>query len=266
MKMKFLGLCVLFLLSNAAFAQPTGRLEPRTPQGRGYYVPPQMIQLQLEWYGEWVTVAGVGRAWTPSVWSNWQPYYYGVWVWTDAYGWVWYSYEPWGYITYHYGRWWWTPEYGWVWIPGNEWSPGWVVWIEGPGYVSWAPLGPWNKPAGVIKGGGVVRGRPSVSKRNIRRPAWVTVSKESFRNGEYRYLSPKVVRKGFHQKKWAVEPPRVKPQRKMIKQIIRKRVLKGKEVFRKRFQERPLIKKTPKKTKHLEKKEQKKIKGVLKGG
>jgi len=261
MKMKFLGLCVLFLLSNTAFAQPTGRLEPRNPQGRGYYVPSRMIQLQLEWYGEWVMVPSVGRAWVPSVWSDWQPYYNGVWVWTDAYGWVWYSYEPWGYITYHYGRWWWTPEYGWVWIPGYEWSPGWVVWIEGPGYIGWAPLGPWGKPVRISTGRIVSHLRPSVSKKNIGRPAWIIVNKTSFRSGEYQYLNPKMVKRGFHQKKWRTKPPIIKPQRKMMKRVIRKRVMKGKEVFRRQFQERSVIK-TPEKPERPRKKN----KGVLKGG
>ncbi len=245
MKMKFLGLCVFVLLSNAAFAQPTGRLEPRTPQGRGYYIPPQMIQIQLEWYGEWVVVPGVGRAWAPSVWSDWQPYYNGVWVWTDVYGWVWYSYEPWGYITYHYGRWWWTPEYGWVWIPGYEWSPGWVVWIEGPSYVGWAPMDPWGNPGGIsarkVSSG---RLRP-YSGKNIRKPAWVIVSKQSFSIGNYQYLKG-----NFNKRKLVVKTPMITPDNNM-KHYILKRIINGKDVFKQKLKQNLKLKKVeqPKKKK-----------------
>jgi hypothetical protein len=93
-------------------------------------------------HGYWVDRPQYGRCWYPAyVDQGWRPYSSGHWVWTDD-GWYWESEEPWAWATYHYGRWSWDSYYGWVWVPGVEWSPAWVAWREGGGYVGWAPLSP----------------------------------------------------------------------------------------------------------------------------
>ncbi len=251
MKNRVISLSFLLLLSIGIFAQP--RLKVQKPMSRSYYIPPQMVQLQLEWYGQWVIVPSVGRVWVPSVWVDWQPYYYGMWIWTDAYGWVWYSYEPWGYITYHYGRWMWTPEYGWVWKPGYEWSPGWVVWIEGPSYVGWAPMDPWGNPAGKFSRkitSGKLKPYPG---KNIRKPAWVVVNRQSFSMGNYQYLN---LNGNFKRGKLVVKSPTITPG-KGAKHYILKRIMSGKDVFKQRLKQNLRLKK-------VKQPEKKKIKRSLK--
>src|SRR5207248_2832270 len=93
-------------------------------------------------YGRWVVIENYGRCWSPNgVDRGWRPYTVGHWVQSDR-GLTWVSEEPWGHATYHYGRWFEAPRYGWCWMPGSTWSPAWVAWRSGGGYVGWAPLGP----------------------------------------------------------------------------------------------------------------------------
>jgi hypothetical protein len=97
----------------------------------------------LDPYGYWVEDPGYGRVWRPSrVSDDWGPYTRGNWVYTREYGWVWVSDEPYGWIVYHYGHWVWSDRYGWVWVAGADWSPAWVEWCYGGGYVSWEPMPP----------------------------------------------------------------------------------------------------------------------------
>ena len=95
----------------------------------------------LDRNGSWVNINGYGWGWRPNVALGWRPYYYGHW----GYGWngclTWVSYEPWGWVPYHYGRWSYDAFYGWFWLPGAAYSPAWVYWWYGPGYVGWAPAG-----------------------------------------------------------------------------------------------------------------------------
>jgi hypothetical protein len=103
---------------------------------------------EMDRYGHWVDVDTYGLAWVPSsVAVDWTPYSVGRWCYRPLYGWTWVSYETWGWLPYHYGRWFRSPRHGWCWIPGpafsfNFWSPGLVVFYNGPGWVSWCPLGP----------------------------------------------------------------------------------------------------------------------------
>jgi hypothetical protein len=103
---------------------------------------------ELGRYGRWVSVDSYGSAWVPlHVDVSWSPYSVGRWSYRPRWGWTWVSYEPWGWLPYHYGRWYHHSRYGWCWIPGpafafNFWSPGLVAFYEGPGWVSWGPLGP----------------------------------------------------------------------------------------------------------------------------
>jgi hypothetical protein len=97
----------------------------------------------LEPYGEWVNVDTYGYVWVPEdVDYAWRPYYLGHWEWIDGLGWTWVSEEPFGWATYHYGRWVYLDLYGWSWIPGSVWSPAWVEFRYGGGYIGWTPIGP----------------------------------------------------------------------------------------------------------------------------
>lgn len=94
-------------------------------------------------YGRWVHLNGVGWTWRPYVSATWRPYYNGYWHHgRGALTWV--SYDPWGWGTYHYGRWAWDPVFGWYWVPGYGYSPAWVYWTYGPSYIGWAPAGWWD--------------------------------------------------------------------------------------------------------------------------
>jgi hypothetical protein len=114
------------------------------------YVPSNVTMgaSELGRYGRWVSVDSYGSAWVPlHVDTSWSPYSVGRWSYRPRWGWTWVSYEPWGWLPYHYGRWYQHSRYGWCWIPGpafsfNFWSPGLVAFYEGPGWVSWGPLGP----------------------------------------------------------------------------------------------------------------------------
>ena len=103
---------------------------------------------ELDRYGRWVDVDEYGPAWVPlNVDAGWSPYWVGRWVYRPFWGWTWVSYEPWGWVPYHYGRWHFRSNLGWCWLPGPSlgfhfWSPGLVRFYQGPGWVSWCPLGP----------------------------------------------------------------------------------------------------------------------------
>ena len=110
--------------------------------------PVVVIQSENDFYeplaahGRWVVVGSYGRCWIPArIEAGWRPYSNGYWQRTDA-GWYWASEEPWGWATYHYGRWDFDAQFGWIWVPQTQWSPAWVAWREGGGYVGWAPLRP----------------------------------------------------------------------------------------------------------------------------
>jgi hypothetical protein len=103
---------------------------------------------ELQRYGRWVQIDTYGNAWVPEYADvSWSPYSAGRWCYRPMYGWTWISYEPWGWLPYHYGRWYHSSVYGWCWIPGPAysfgfWSPGLVAFYNGPGWISWCPLGP----------------------------------------------------------------------------------------------------------------------------
>lgn len=95
----------------------------------------------LDSYGSWVYVNDYSSwCWRPRVEVGWRPYFHGSWHYGRG-SLVWISYEPWGWVPYHYGRWAYDPFYGWLWMPGYAYSPAWVYWLYGPGYVGWAPAG-----------------------------------------------------------------------------------------------------------------------------
>ena len=96
---------------------------------------------ELNDYGEWVHVRGLGRVWRPDAEEGWRPFMYGHWVYSDD-GWVWDSDEPFGWIVCHYGNWYNDEEQGWVWVPGYDWSPARVEWYVTDNEIGWAPMFP----------------------------------------------------------------------------------------------------------------------------
>jgi hypothetical protein len=103
------------------------------------------FEAPLAQYGSWIDLPGVGHVWRPNpvvVGPAFRPYATGGhWANTDA-GWAFVSDYDWGWAPFHYGRWWYDVGAGWVWLPGHIWSPAWVSWREGGGYLGWAPLAP----------------------------------------------------------------------------------------------------------------------------
>ncbi len=97
---------------------------------------------ELRDHGSWVYAGSYGGwVWRPVVSAGWRPYHYGEWSRAGSGSLTWVSYEPWGWLPYHYGRWAYEPAFGWVWLPGTGYSPAWVYWMYGSGYVGWAPAG-----------------------------------------------------------------------------------------------------------------------------
>jgi hypothetical protein len=97
----------------------------------------------LDSYGRWVNVSGIGWSWRPYAAAGWRPYYNGYW--SHRFGCLtWVSYDAWGFVPYHYGRWAYDAGYGWVWVPGGGYSPAWVYWMYGDNYIGWAPAGYWD--------------------------------------------------------------------------------------------------------------------------
>ncbi len=96
-------------------------------------------------YGSWRHEPTYGYVWYPRVSVGWRPYYYGRWATYRPWGWFWVGTDPWAWPTHHYGRWGFSAG-AWFWIPGTTWGAAWVSWAYAPGYVSWCPLGWYNRP------------------------------------------------------------------------------------------------------------------------
>jgi hypothetical protein len=107
---------------------------------------------QLSPYGHWFQSESYGWTWQPAnVYPGWKPYSDGYWIYTDN-GWTYQADNNWAWAVYHYGRWAFNESYGWIWVPGNVWSPAWVAWRHGNGYIGWAPLPPevgWSEENGL---------------------------------------------------------------------------------------------------------------------
>ena len=126
----------------------------------------------LTTHGRWEVVGRHGRVWIPGgVETDWRPYSDGYWQHTDA-GWYWASSEPWAWATYHSGRWDVSPQFGWFWVPQTQWSPAWVSWHSGGGYIGWAPL----YPAATFARGGSME----IDMRVISPRAFVFVQERQF--------------------------------------------------------------------------------------
>ena len=93
-------------------------------------------------YGTFQQDPKYGEVWIPTVTpQGWHPYQPCHWVYTK-YGWYFDDKTPWGAIVHHYGRWVHSPTNSWMWVPGEEYSPGWVVWKSNQEWVGWAPTPP----------------------------------------------------------------------------------------------------------------------------
>lgn len=98
----------------------------------------------LDGYGRWIDDPRYGPVWVPAVAEGdggFTPYVSrGAWQLTQG-GWYWQSDDSWGAVAFHYGRW--TSVGGvWAWVPGTAFSPAWVDWRAGAGWVGWSPLAP----------------------------------------------------------------------------------------------------------------------------
>jgi hypothetical protein len=97
----------------------------------------------LSQYGQFTNLQQYGEVWVPNqLPQGWHPYPPCNWVFEKTLGWYYDDKTPWGAIVHHYGRWTSDPQLGWVWVPGQEFSPGWVVWRTSTDWVGWAPLPP----------------------------------------------------------------------------------------------------------------------------
>ena len=130
------------------YASPQGQaVATQNPEDVEETDPSAMATFQpaLQPYGTWVDDPVYGTVWVPNpdeVGSNFQPYVSnGHWTESDQ-GYYWASDYQWGWATFHYGRWVWVDNGGWVWIPGARYSPAWVEWRYGNGYVGWGPMYP----------------------------------------------------------------------------------------------------------------------------
>lgn len=155
-------------------------------------------------YGTWVSLAGVGWCWQPTVVvvnRGWRPYLNGGhWVYTDA-GWFWQSDYSWGWAPFHYGRWYMDARCGWVWTPGRVWGPAWVTWRTVGTTCGWAPLPP---RADFVAGIGWRYNGVSVAASfgfGLGVDAFAFVSFNNFcdNNLSYRCLPPAQVRGIYHQ-------------------------------------------------------------------
>ncbi len=96
-------------------------------------------------YGQWVEEPTYGTVWVPNqaeVGVNFSPYLTGGHWNNTSEGYYWASDYNWGWAPFHYGRWLWSDGYGWVWIAGASYSPAWVDWRYGGGYIGWGPMYP----------------------------------------------------------------------------------------------------------------------------
>jgi hypothetical protein len=131
----------------------------------------------LSSYGQWVSSPECpqSQCWTPTQTEpEWRPYYYGYWHYDPRYGWIWVSSEPWGYLPYHYGSWTWSGQYGWMWVPGSTWSGAWVVFVDSPDYIGWAPRNPHGKPCTTDQHEVVYQ---KATKENLDLSAWIFTPK-----------------------------------------------------------------------------------------
>jgi hypothetical protein len=110
----------------------------------------------LNYYGNYMSVAGYGTVWQPYFLdANWSPFQDGGWVFYPGAGYTWVSSYPWGWMPYRYGNWAFVPGFGWVWQPGywNNWYP--VPRVVNPPRRTAVPVPPTRGVATVMVGKGL---------------------------------------------------------------------------------------------------------------
>lgn len=123
--------------------------EPASPPEQDHGTAQDAAPLRAEFhetlsqFGQFVRNQKYGEVWIPTVTpQGWHPYPPCHWVNTGTRGWFFDDRTPWGAIVHHYGRWAHDEQSGWIWVPGNDFSPGWVVWRTGQDWIGWAPMLP----------------------------------------------------------------------------------------------------------------------------
>jgi hypothetical protein len=135
-------LSALFVAAGASTGCVSAAGPPRAVRAPAHVEVDVVFYDALTPHGDWLWVAAWGWVWSPrDVGPGWRPYTHGNWAFTHD-GWVWVSHWDWGWAPFHYGRWVYEPRLGWVWLPGTVWSPAWVAWRIGDGWIGWAPLPP----------------------------------------------------------------------------------------------------------------------------
>jgi hypothetical protein len=128
----------------AAGEVPAPEADPADPGYAIGSVTDEEIDTTLAPYGQWVETEDYGRVWRPDatvVGVDFTPYETcGTWVYTD-HGWTFTCDWDWGWLPFHYGQWAWISD-AWCWVRDYTWSPAWVEWRSGSGYVGWRPLAP----------------------------------------------------------------------------------------------------------------------------
>ncbi|MBI2393729.1 MAG: hypothetical protein HYV09_29415 [Deltaproteobacteria bacterium] len=112
----------------------------------------QTFHTTLAQHGTWIEDEEAGLVWVPDpaiVGVGFVPYLStGRWIHT-SHGYFWESEHSWGWVTFHYGRWVRTAYWGWAWVPGARYSPAWVDWRYGSGWIGWSP----SRPGWSFRGG-----------------------------------------------------------------------------------------------------------------
>lgn len=95
----------------------------------------------LRRHGRWRVHPIWGDVWQPPGACRYRPYFNGHFSYTSQ-GMLWVGFDPWSDVTDHYGRWARDPRLCVVWVPGYVWSPAWVIFRQGGGYIGWFPMPP----------------------------------------------------------------------------------------------------------------------------
>jgi hypothetical protein len=140
-------------------AMPAPSTDPADPGYAIGSVTDEEIDETLAPYGAWIETEDYGRVWRPDatvVGVDFTPYETcGSWAYTD-YGWTFTCDWDWGWLPFHYGQWAWIGD-SWGWVRDYTWSPAWVEWRSGGGYVGWRPLAPRVRDHRRPGGGPIIR-------------------------------------------------------------------------------------------------------------
>jgi hypothetical protein len=139
---RLLSTAIVFGIALSSFGGVAAAM-PSASESQPQAVTSDQQKAVLSQYGQFTTLPKYGEVWVPNqLPQGWHPYPPCNWVFEKTLGWYYDDKTPWGAIVHHYGRWTSDAQLGWVWVPGQEFSPGWVVWRTSTDWVGWAPLPP----------------------------------------------------------------------------------------------------------------------------